>query len=165
MPKKYILKKDFYICPKGSEVIAEYTSERDISWFTVIYQGNYYKLGNSLTMNVDEWIEEIIPMEDYLSDIKKRWAAITKELAKLKDEFIYTNCNNKKSKESEVMKDALENARKNLNYFYQSLENELSSITYKYKDFVDWYKTFGYQLPHKLRYFLEEIFNAARELK
>jgi len=59
------LKKDFFICKKGSRVYpSDFTSRGSITWYNVIDPGgNRIKLGNSATMNVDEWIEEVEPME------------------------------------------------------------------------------------------------------
>ena len=66
---KYRLKKNFYDCPKGTEVeISDISTThiyggREIIWYNVIYEGRHIKLGNSETMNVDEWIEEVKPRE------------------------------------------------------------------------------------------------------
>ncbi len=65
---KFILKKDFQNCPKGSKVIltdvptAHLYGSRKIRWYNVVDEfGTQIKLGNSETMNVDEWIEEVVP--------------------------------------------------------------------------------------------------------
>jgi hypothetical protein len=63
--RNFILKKDFMNCPKGSEVVVSDISthhkfgEEPIYWFNVIDEFNsQIKLGNSITMNVEEWIEK-----------------------------------------------------------------------------------------------------------
>lgn len=63
---KYKLKKNFQNCPKGSEVVISDISTahkfggRPIYWYNVIDEWHgQIKLGNSETMNVDEWVEMI----------------------------------------------------------------------------------------------------------
>lgn len=68
---KYRLKKDFERYKRGSEVVISdisdyYGKGKEVIWYNVIGEfGQQIKLGNSLTMNVEEWIEEVKPREWY----------------------------------------------------------------------------------------------------
>lgn len=66
------LKKPFLHHPVGSQVlISDISNElgegNEVFWYNVVDKfGTHTKLGNSLTMNVDEWIGENKPREWYL---------------------------------------------------------------------------------------------------
>lgn len=60
---EYRLKKKFCEFSPGSKVIAEdsylFTGEL-ITWYGIVDKdGSHIRLGNSVTMNVDEWIEKV----------------------------------------------------------------------------------------------------------